>query len=103
MQYRRVPFPDSAVLVLMFTAMEGELYETASLDAGADDFILKTTSIPSLVSCPRAISGGTKRRRLGVQTGRESQCNCPWLAPAGIESPPIGPDSESQLQLGSKS
>jgi DNA-binding response OmpR family regulator len=36
--------------VLMFTAMEGELYETASLKAGADDFILKTTSIPSLVS-----------------------------------------------------
>ena len=36
--------------VLMFTAMEGELYETASLEAGADDFILKTTSIPSLVS-----------------------------------------------------
>ena len=40
--------------VLMFTAMEGELYETASLDAGADDFILKTTSIPSLVSRLRA-------------------------------------------------
>jgi DNA-binding response OmpR family regulator len=36
--------------VLMFTAMEGELYETASLNAGADDFILKTTSIPSLAS-----------------------------------------------------
>jgi DNA-binding response OmpR family regulator len=36
--------------VLMFTAMQGELYETASLDAGADDFILKTTSIPCLVS-----------------------------------------------------
>ena len=40
--------------VLMFTAMEGELYETASLEAGADDFILKTTSIPSLVSRLRA-------------------------------------------------
>jgi DNA-binding response OmpR family regulator len=40
--------------VLMFTAMEGELYETASLDAGADDFILKTTSITSLVSRLRA-------------------------------------------------
>jgi DNA-binding response OmpR family regulator len=40
--------------VLMFTAMKGELYETASLDAGADDFILKTTSIPSLVSRLRA-------------------------------------------------
>jgi DNA-binding response OmpR family regulator len=38
----------------MFTAMKGELYETASLDAGADDFILKTTPIPSLVSRLRA-------------------------------------------------
>jgi DNA-binding response OmpR family regulator len=40
--------------VLMFTAMKGELYETASLDAGADNFILKTTSIPSLISRLRA-------------------------------------------------
>jgi DNA-binding response OmpR family regulator len=40
--------------ILMFTAMKGELYETGSLDAGADDFILKTTSIPSLVSRVRA-------------------------------------------------
>jgi DNA-binding response OmpR family regulator len=40
--------------VLMFTAMEGERYETTSLDAGADDFILKTISIPSLVSRIRA-------------------------------------------------
>jgi DNA-binding response OmpR family regulator len=38
----------------MFTAMEGEFYELASLDAGADDFILKITSIPSLVSRIRA-------------------------------------------------
>jgi len=40
--------------VLVFTAMEGELYETASLDAGADDFILKTTSIPCLIARLRA-------------------------------------------------
>ena len=40
--------------ILMFTAMKGELYETGSLDAGADDFILKTTSILSLVSRVRA-------------------------------------------------
>ena len=45
---------DVSAPVLMFTAMEGEVYETASLDAGADDFILKTTSIPSLVSRLRA-------------------------------------------------
>jgi DNA-binding response OmpR family regulator len=36
--------------VLMLTAMKGELYETASLDALADDFIQKTTSIPCLIS-----------------------------------------------------
>jgi DNA-binding response OmpR family regulator len=40
--------------ILMFTAMQGEFYETASLDAGADDFILKTASIPSLISRLRA-------------------------------------------------
>lgn len=34
----------------MFTATEGELYKTASFDAGADDFIEKTQPIPSLVS-----------------------------------------------------
>jgi DNA-binding response OmpR family regulator len=38
----------------MFTAMKGKLYETASLDAGADDFVLKTASIPSLISRLRA-------------------------------------------------
>jgi DNA-binding response OmpR family regulator len=40
--------------ILMFTAMDGELYKTASLDAGADDFIPKSTSIPCLVARLRA-------------------------------------------------
>ena len=40
--------------VLMFTSMEGEFYETTSLDAGADDFLPKTAWIPSLVSRIRA-------------------------------------------------
>jgi DNA-binding response OmpR family regulator len=40
--------------ILMFTAMEGEFYEMASLDAGADDFIPKTTSIPRIISRLRA-------------------------------------------------
>jgi DNA-binding response OmpR family regulator len=40
--------------ILMFTAMKGELYETASLDAGADDFVPKTLSVPSAVSRIRA-------------------------------------------------
>jgi DNA-binding response OmpR family regulator len=35
--------------VVIFTAMDGELYERTSLDAGADDFILKTAPVPSLV------------------------------------------------------
>ena len=48
--------------VLMFTAMEGELYEAASLNAGADDFILKTTPIPSLVSRLRAHIRGHQQR-----------------------------------------
>ena len=51
---RQLRASDVNTPVLMFTAMEGELYETASLNAGADDFILKTTSIPSLVSRVRA-------------------------------------------------
>jgi len=51
---RQLRASDVYTPVLMFTAMEGEVYETASLDAGADDFILKTTSIPSLVSRLRA-------------------------------------------------
>ena len=47
---RQLRASDVNTPVLMFTAMEGELYEVASFNAGADDFILKTTSIPSLVS-----------------------------------------------------
>jgi len=36
--------------ILTFTVLDGSLYETASLDAGADDFILKTIDIPRLLS-----------------------------------------------------
>jgi DNA-binding response OmpR family regulator len=57
--------------VLMFTAMEGELYETASLNAGADDFILKTTSIPSLVSRLRAHIR-RHQQRSGERTDRDN-------------------------------
>jgi DNA-binding response OmpR family regulator len=39
-----------SVPILMFTAMEGEFYRQASLDAGADDFILKTSPITDLVA-----------------------------------------------------
>jgi DNA-binding response OmpR family regulator len=51
---RQLRVVDVEAPVIIFTAMEDELYETASLDAGADDFILKTSSIPSLVSRLRA-------------------------------------------------
>lgn len=43
-----------AVPILVFTAMEGELYETASFDAGADDLITKTEGFPSFLSRLRA-------------------------------------------------
>lgn len=36
--------------ILMYTGLEAEWYETASLDAGADDFILKRTSKSTLLS-----------------------------------------------------
>jgi DNA-binding response OmpR family regulator len=39
----------------MFAMMKGELYETASLDGGADDFILKINSIPSLIARLRGL------------------------------------------------
>jgi DNA-binding response OmpR family regulator len=51
---RQLRASDVNAPVLMFTAMEGELYEAASFDAGADDFIEKTQPIPSLVSRLRA-------------------------------------------------
>jgi DNA-binding response OmpR family regulator len=56
--------------VLMFTSMEGEFYETASLDAGADDFILKTISIPCLVS---RICSHIRRHERGLCKRRESE------------------------------
>jgi DNA-binding response OmpR family regulator len=43
-----------SVPVLMFTAVEGALYKTASLEAGADEFIQKTKGVPGLVSRLRA-------------------------------------------------
>jgi DNA-binding response OmpR family regulator len=36
--------------ILVYTVMEGETYETASLDAGADDFILKKSPISDFFS-----------------------------------------------------
>jgi DNA-binding response OmpR family regulator len=36
--------------ILVYTVLEGELYETASLDAGADDYIVKKAPISILLS-----------------------------------------------------
>jgi DNA-binding response OmpR family regulator len=41
---------ESSVPILMYTVMEGEFYQTAFLDAGVDEFILKTQSLPSFLS-----------------------------------------------------
>ena len=45
-------FRDSGITIpiLIYTVMEGGLYETASLDSGADGFLLKTKPISELVS-----------------------------------------------------
>jgi two-component system, OmpR family, response regulator len=51
---RQVRALNVAVPILMFTAMEGELYETASFDAGADDFITKMEGFPRFLSCLRS-------------------------------------------------
>lgn len=67
---RQLRAADVIAPVLMFTAMEGELYEAASLNAGANDFILKTTSIPSLVSRLRA-HVRWHQQRLCERTDRE--------------------------------
>jgi DNA-binding response OmpR family regulator len=61
---------DITAPVLMFTAMRGEFYETASLDAGADDFLLKTVSIPILVSRIRAL---IRRHEQGLCRSTESE------------------------------
>jgi two-component system, OmpR family, response regulator len=45
---------DVSVPVLIFTAMEGEPYESASFEAGADEFIPKAAGIPSIVARVRA-------------------------------------------------
>lgn len=47
---RRIRALRIRIPVLMFTVMEGELYEKASRDAGADGFVQKTIPIPSLVA-----------------------------------------------------
>ena len=73
---RRIRAFRITVPVLMFTVMEGELYEKASLDAGADEFILKTSPIPFLVSHLSAHVRGQslgRRRRLRDEQSQVAQ------------------------------
>jgi len=59
--------------VLLLTCMEGELYETSSLDAGADDFIPITTTVLSLIARLRAhIKRGDRERARGAVSVTES-------------------------------
>ena len=41
--------------IMVYTVLAGDLYETASLNAGADDFVLKTIRIPTLLARIRAL------------------------------------------------
>lgn len=58
---RRLRASGDTTPIVMFTAMDGELYEKASLEAGVDEFILKTDGIPRLVTRLRAHFGQGKR------------------------------------------
>ena len=58
---RRLRASEGAIPILMFTAMDGELFEKASLEAGVDEFVLKTDGIPQLVT------------RLHARIGRSEQ------------------------------
>ncbi len=50
--------------ILVYTVMEGEAYETASIDAGADDFILKQMPISDFFSRLRSAHHDSRLRLL---------------------------------------
>ena len=58
---RRLRASGGTTPILILTAMDGELYEKASLEAGVDEFILKTDGIPHLLT------------RLHAQIGQSDQ------------------------------
>jgi len=76
---RQLRAKDVAVPVLMFTAMTGEPYESASLEAGADEFISKTVGIPSLVSRVHAHFSRRERdlRKASAGTSNRSVSRAP--------------------------
>jgi len=76
---RQLRAKDVAVPILMYTAMTGEPYESASLEAGADEFITKTAGIPSLVSRVHAHIRKRERdlRKASAGTGSRSVSKSP--------------------------
>src|SRR5580765_6766435 len=62
---RRVTSP-----IIVYTSLKGELYETASLDAGADDYILKANHCSVLLA---RIHAHLRRRQrdLGIAAGED--------------------------------
>lgn len=58
---RRLRASGGATPMVMFTAMDGELYKRASLEAGVDEFILKTNGILQLLTRLQAHFGQGKR------------------------------------------
>jgi DNA-binding response OmpR family regulator len=56
--------------ILVYTVLEGELFETASLDAGADDYIVKKAPISTLLSRLHAHLR-RRERDLGLATKAE--------------------------------
>lgn len=56
--------------ILVYTSLRGELYETATLDAGADDYILKNDSCSVLLARLHAHLR-RRQRDLGTATGED--------------------------------
>lgn len=61
---RRIPYP-----IIVYTTLKGELYETACLDAGANDYILKSTSATVVLARLNAHIEA-RERELGETSGR---------------------------------
>lgn len=63
---------ETSVPILMYTVMEGEFYETISLDAGVDEFIVKTGSFSSFPSRLQIHLRRSAQKRGGGKTRRST-------------------------------
>jgi DNA-binding response OmpR family regulator len=59
-----------ATPIAMYTALDNEMYEIAALDAGADDFILKSSSVPRFIARVEALIRADQRRHDSNQTNK---------------------------------